>query len=39
MPGMNDRLRSFACGGVEVPGLGRVSITGTVIVDRVEFPA
>jgi hypothetical protein len=29
---------TISCGGVEVPGLGRVSIAGTVIVDRVESP-
>ena len=27
------------CTQVEVPGLGRVSIEGTVVVDRIEFPA
>ena len=30
---------TISCGEVEVPGLGRVSIAGTVIVDRAEFPA
>jgi hypothetical protein len=29
---------TISCVDVEVPGLGRVSISGTVIVDRVEFP-
>lgn len=30
---------SIRCAGAEVPGLGTVSINGTVIVDRIEFPA
>ena len=30
---------SIRCAGVDVPGLGTVPISGTLIVDRVEFPA
>jgi len=30
---------TISCVDVEVPGLGRVSISGTVVVDRIEFPA
>ena len=30
---------TIRCAGVDVPGLGTVSINGTVIVDRIEFPA
>ena len=29
---------SFDCDGVEVPGLGAVPISGTVVVDRLEWP-
>jgi len=30
---------TIQCAGVDVPGLGPVSIDGTVIVDRIEVPA
>lgn len=30
---------SIDCTGVTVPGMGEVSISGTVVVDRLEFPA
>ena len=30
---------TIRCAGVDVPGLGTVPINGTLIVDRIEFPA
>lgn len=30
---------SIRCSAVDVPGLGTVSISGTLFVDRIEFPA
>lgn len=29
---------SIRCAGVEVPGLGPVAISGTITIDRIEFP-